>query len=82
MTPAERQKIIELVAANDRSYHLVGESFGVTRNVIAGIIFRHRHPYSVRIRSPRSLGGGGRNKIGTGYRASDYYPALTATSTR
>lgn len=79
MTPAERQKIIAFEATHDWSYQLVADHFGITRNQVAGILFRARHPYSERTRSPACSGG--KNKIGTGYRCG-IHAAMTAANTR
>jgi hypothetical protein len=79
MTKDERQKIIAFEATHDWSYQLVADHFGITRNQVAGILFRHRHPYSERCRSPNCAGG--RNKIGTGYR-NGIFAAMTAANTR
>lgn len=69
------QKIIAFVEAYDWSFQLVGNKFGLSRNAIAGIMFRHRHPMSERVKSP---GGQSPNKVGTGYRHAGYYPSINA----
>lgn len=47
------------------SYQGIADHFKVTRNVVAGVLFRAAHPPAERVRSPNSQIP---NKIGTGYR--------------
>ena len=46
------EKILRMVG--QKSYELIAEHFGISRNAVAGVIFRDRYPRA--------------NKIGTGYR--------------
>lgn len=68
------EEIIAFVKANDWSYQLVGDHFGISRNVVAGLMFRDRHPRDKLVNSPK----GCRNKTGTGYQHRSYWPAYTA----
>lgn len=78
---AERNRqIIAYAEKHDWSYQLVAEHFGVTRNVVSGVVFRHRYPHLQRVPSPGSSGN--RNKIGTGYRRPTYRPAVHAGHVR
>jgi len=61
------------------SYQLIADHFKVSRSVVAGILFRAKHPVSERVHSPRGLA---KNKIGTGFKPSSYYPDYTAANTR
>lgn len=55
----------KIISLHDKlSYGLIAKECKTTRNVVAGIIFRYRHPYKTRVSKP----GGKKNKIGTGYR--------------
>jgi hypothetical protein len=67
MTMEER--ILALVG--QKSYGLIAKEVGVTRNVVAGIIFRKRYPHAVRVATSPFIG---RNKIGTGYRTGPRAP--------
>lgn len=77
MTSEKRKAIVAFVATHDWSYQLVADRFGVTRNQIAGVLFRHRYP----VRTAKSPRGRSLNKIGTGYR-SGLNPAHTVCSIR
>lgn len=63
------------------SYSVIAEMMGMTRNAVAGIVFRHRHPIETRVAS-NGRAVYDRNKIGTGYRYQTYYPEKTAVNTR
>lgn len=65
MTPDQKQEIVEFYEANDWSYQLVAERFGVSRNQVAGLMFRRRHG------NKKLRGGIGRNGPGE-------YPKFTA----
>lgn len=71
------REILKFLAANDWSYQLVADKFGVSRNVVAGLVFRSRHPIEERVacfgRHPSH-----RTKTGTGWRPHSYEPAFTA----
>ncbi len=69
MSKAQREAIIEFATNNSWSYQLIADHFRVTRNVVAGILFRHRHPPSERVSSPNGVAP---NKVGTGYRRGEY----------
>lgn len=56
------EKILRMVG--QKSYELIAEHFGISRNAVAGVIFRDRYPRATLVSSPH----GKRNKIGTGYR--------------
>lgn len=60
------REIISFYEANDWSYQLVADKFGVSRNVVAGAIFRHRN--------------GGRKRNGRGYRGGVPWPAYNLTN--
>lgn len=64
MTSEKRKAIVAFVATHDWSYQLVADHFQITRNQVAGVLFRHRYPVLPEY-SPRSHSS---NKIGTGYR--------------
>ncbi len=59
------------------SYQLIADHFGVSRHVVAGVLFRERHPVD-----DRYAAGGNHNKIGGGQRPIPYYPEMTAQNTR
>jgi hypothetical protein len=67
--------IIAFVEANDWSFQLVADNFSVSRNTVAGIMFRYKHPVAKRMKSP---GGRSKNKIGTGHGGYSYTPAYHA----
>lgn len=75
MTKEKRLSIVEFVAEHDWSYQLVADHFRLTRNQIAGILFRHRHPYEKRI-------GKTRNMTGTGRHGPGAMPRFTAQNSR
>lgn len=56
------KKILRL--RGKKSFGLIAKDLGLTRNIVAGVCFRHDHPPELRFRSPNSHGC---NKIGTGY---------------
>jgi hypothetical protein len=67
-------KIVTFYKANKWSYQLVADTFGVSRNVVAGLIFRDTYPVSVRKKA-----SGQSNKIGTGRRGGcRYFPKYHA----
>lgn len=74
-------EILAFVNNNDGawSYQLIADHFGVSRNIVAGLVFRARHPFKTRVASPRAVTP---NKIGTGYRPQSYKPDLHARNTR
>ena len=82
MTASERKKIIAFFENNEGvwSYQLIADHFGITRCALAGILFRHRHPYAVRVSSGKTKW---RSQIGTGRKPiGSYYPKLHAMNTR
>ncbi len=76
MTKQQRNEIIAFKAKNDWSFQLIADAFGLTRHQVAGIIFRHKRPYDIRVCSPNSHS---KNKLGTGYRGSGPYAKFTAS---
>ena len=72
------QAIIAFVKANNWSYQLVADKFKVSRNVVAGLMFRHRHPVSKRVDKNGNKRGSNRSQIGTGYSYPSYQPTYTA----
>ncbi len=78
MTPDVRAKILSAARARKISYTLIGGRFGVSRNVVAGIVFRDRYPYAMREMSP---GGRSKYKAPRGHRGHGgpgRYPEQTA----
>ena len=64
---AERnKKILKALRSEQVSYAVIAADLGVTRMVVAGVAFRHRHP-------PK-------NRSRLGYQAQSYKPLLTAQS--
>lgn len=57
-----------LALKGKKSYGLIAKEVGLTRNQVAGIMFRASHPYTERIAASPGIG----NKIGTGYRTGAY----------
>ena len=43
MTPEKKDEIVAFYEAHNWSYQLVAERFGVSRNQVAGLIFRRKH---------------------------------------
>lgn len=72
MTKQKRKAIVAFVASHDWCYQLVADHFQITRNQVAGVLFRHCYPV-LTAKSPRSNSS---NKIGTGYRRG---PAASRT---
>jgi hypothetical protein len=68
-------RIGELLDTKKFSYAVIAEKVGTTRNAVAGVAFRRRHPYPTLICSANSDGA---NMLGTGFRRSSYYPENTA----
>lgn len=58
-----------------KSFGLIAKELGISRNVVAGVIFRHNYPPGHRVCSPKS--GGSPNKIGEGYSGNGRYAAQT-----
>lgn len=74
MTREERNEaILILVATRRQSYEVIGRMFEVSRNVVAGVVFRNRYPAAVRQRGK----GGKNNQIGTGRRPGTYQPEVS-----
>lgn len=71
-------KIIKFLDHHDWSFQLVADKFGITRNVVAGIMFRHRYPIET-LGAPCS---GKRNKHGKGWQRAKYYPSVNANNSR
>jgi transposase-like protein len=53
MTPEKKDEIVAFYKENDWSYQLVAERFGVSRNQVAGLIFRSKHGNR---KLPKSIG--------------------------
>jgi hypothetical protein len=60
-----------LALAGQKSYGLIAEELGITRCVVAGVIFRDKYPARHRECSPNS--GGSPNKIGEGHHGTGRY---------
>lgn len=73
------KKILRLLRSKLSSYQIIADICGTTRNVVAGVAFRHRHSGAARARSPN--GRGSPNKTGTGYQPQSYWPEKTALNT-
>lgn len=50
------QKILAM--RGQKSYGLIALELGITRNVVAGVIFRHKYPRTVRVRAGHKGRGG------------------------
>lgn len=57
-------EILAFYRANEWSYQLVADNFGVSRSAVAGIVFRDNHPTSERTRG--------------GHHGCPYWPMYTA----
>jgi hypothetical protein len=75
MTRERRQEIIAFRKKKDWSFQLIADYFGVTRNQVAGIMFRHNHRDNKLVCSPRSAGA---NKTGTGHQGPGAMPRYNA----
>lgn len=62
------------------SFQLIADHFGVSRNVVAGLMFRDKHPLAKRVRS--GSGTGSRNTSGTGRHGPGAMPHFTAQNSR
>lgn len=71
MTSEERKAVIDMVSAKKLSFQLVADALGYTRNQVAGVMFRHRYPYKMRV-------GPFKNKIGTGRHGPGTHAKYTA----
>lgn len=72
------KKILKL--AGKKSYGLIAEELNTTREVVAGVIFRDKHPVEKRVRSPNS--DGSPNMIGTGRRGGKQIAAKKTLARR
>lgn len=70
---AERNAQI-LALCGAKSFGLIAKKLGISRNVVAGVIFRATYPVAVRYASSN---GGRSNKIGTGHHGRGPYAAQT-----
>jgi len=68
MTDKERCEIIEFSRTHSWSYQLIADHFGVTRNQVAGLLFRHNN--------------GGKRTVGRPRSGPGAYPSLTAQNSR
>lgn len=76
-----RNTTIKLLLKSRRlSYSVIAEMTGTTRNAVAGVAFRLRHPRSMMIPSPSNRNKP--NKIGHGWQPHSYEPEKTALNTR
>jgi hypothetical protein len=66
-------KILKL--REKKSYGLIGKELGVSRNVVAGVMFRARHRGKKLMSSPNSTGSG--NKTGVGRHGPGKYARKT-----
>lgn len=64
------EKILSLKGT--KSYGMIAKELGIKREVVAGVIFRDKHPVEKRVRSPN---GKSPNQIGTGRRGGKQVPA-------
>lgn len=73
MTRQERNEmILVLVKTRSYSYEVIAQMMHCSRNAVAGVVFRERHPATARILGPNK---NARNIIGTGHRAPTYRAA-------
>lgn len=68
---ARNTKIIALYGK--KSFGLIAKELGITRSVVAGVVFRNNYPAEVRASTPQ----GCRNKIGTGHHGGRTYARKT-----
>lgn len=68
-SPALLRSIIRDVKKS-MSYSLVAQRHGLTRCQVAGIVWRHKNPYSTRVNSPNGIG----NKCGRGRHGGGAWP--------
>ena len=78
MKRSNNLEIIAFVKTSNWSYQLVADKFKISRNTVAGLMFRDRHPVSARVDRDGNKRGSGRSQIGTGYTYPSYQPAYTA----
>jgi transposase len=66
-TTSLTKRIVAFYESHEWSYQLVADHFGVSRNTVAGAIFRHKNPLSKRIAGKdRSKNMVGRGRHGPG----------------
>lgn len=63
-----------LALAGMKSYGLIAQELGITRCVVAGVIFRDKYPARHRVCSPNSTSP---NKIGEGHYGNGRYAPQT-----
>ena len=76
--PIRNAMIATLLKDKRLSYAVIAEMLNTSRNVVAGVAFRLRHPLAARI----SSADGYKNMTGTGWRRASYWPEKTAANTR
>lgn len=69
---ARNKRILKL--AGKKSYGLIAQQLGTTRNVVAGVVFRDKYPSRHRVCSPNSTSP---NKTGVGHRGNGPYAPKT-----
>lgn len=69
---ARNERILAL--CGQKSFGLIAAELGLTRNIVAGVVWRARWPVEQRC---RSKGCKGRNMIGTGHHGCGPYAAET-----
>lgn len=79
MTDDCKAKVLAYVAERKLSYAVIAELCNTTRNAVGGVVFRDRHPKSVRV---KSLGARSSNMMGSGWQRPAYRPEKTAANTR
>jgi hypothetical protein len=72
MSNADRRRKI-LALYGKKSFGLIARELGITRNIVAGTVFRSQYPSKVRVSSPN----GSRNKIGVGHHGPGCYARKT-----
>lgn len=61
------------------SYGVIAEKWGLTRNQVAGMVWRHKNPPDVRVNAEGERRGK-RNRNGRGYGCGPYPPITLANS--
>lgn len=68
---ARNAKILALYGK--KSFGLIAKELGISRNTVAGVVFRHNYPADIRNSAPN----GCRNKIGVGHHGPWKYAPKT-----
>ena len=78
----QRAEILAYVAERKLSYAVIAELCGCTRNAVAGVVFRDRHPSATLVASPKSTTGKSHgNMTGKGWQPAGYRPEKTSWNT-